>query len=79
LIETSSSRNFFELSQHVAAIHQELAGRFCTRSRENLTAALEAIGPFLANNNNARFSREDAAIVEVAKSIRHRLTALVSL
>ncbi|MCJ1251602.1 hypothetical protein MMC30_008837 [Trapelia coarctata] len=75
LIETSSNRNFFELSHHVAAIHQEFAVRFCTRSGENLTAAMEELEHFLADNTG--FSRDDLVIMEVVKSLRDQL-ALVS-
>lgn len=73
LIETSSERNFFELSHNVAAIHLEYAVRFCTRSRENLTAAMEEIEHFLADNTG--FSRDDSVIVDVEKAIRDQLTS----
>jgi len=74
LIESPSNRNFFELSHHVATVHQEFAVRFCTRSRENLAAAMKEIEHFLAGND--AFNRDDPVIVEVVKSMRDQLTSL---
>ena len=73
LIETSSERNFFELSHHVATVHKEWATRFCERSRENLTAAVQEVEHFLADN--AGFSGDDSVIVEALKSMEDQLAS----
>lgn len=73
LIESSSIRNFFELSHHVATVHQEFAVRFCARSRENLAAAMQEIEHLVADNTG--FSRDDPVIVEVVKSIRDQFAS----
>lgn len=51
LIETSTERNFFEVSHHVAKVHEEYAARFCERSLENIRAALRQCDEFVADNN----------------------------
>lgn len=73
LIESSSTRNFFKLSHHVATVQQEFAVRFCARSRENLAAAMQEIEHLVADNTG--FSRDDPVIVEVVKSIRDQLAS----
>ena len=71
LIETSSERNFFELSHHVATIHKEFVARFCVKSRENLKAAMEELDRFVGVN--AEFSRDDVTIVEIRKNLEEQL------
>jgi hypothetical protein len=46
LIETSSERNFFEMSLHRAPVHAEFMKRVCLPTRENVTAAMAELPRF---------------------------------
>ena len=69
LIETSSERNFFEMSHHYPTVHPEFVARFCARTMESLKAPLEQIDQFLANVNTAEFGKDDEGIGEVRREI----------
>ncbi len=75
LIETSSERNFFEMSHHYPTVHPEFMARFCPRSRENLKAALEQVEGFVGNANNVGFGEDDEGVVEVRRDIEELLRA----
>jgi hypothetical protein len=48
LVETSSERNFFEMSLHRAPVHAEFVKKFCLVTPENLTAAMAELSSFRA-------------------------------
>jgi hypothetical protein len=75
LIETSSERNFFEMSHHYQTVHPEFVARFCGRSRGNLEAALGEVEGFLGNGSNAGFEG-DEGVVEVGREIEGMLRGM---
>ncbi|KNG82932.1 hypothetical protein ANOM_007954 [Aspergillus nomiae NRRL 13137] len=67
LMETSSERNFFEMSHHRVPVHREFVSRFCPRTRENVLAALKEVERFL--DINAMFKAGDEAIARTVQTL----------
>lgn len=67
LMETSSERNFFEMSHHRVRVYREFVSRFCLRTRENVCAALKEVERFLGIN--PMFSASDEAIVRMVQML----------
>jgi hypothetical protein len=67
LIETSSERNFFELSHHRPAVRKEFVRRYCAHTFENLSAALEQLDCFLARDEE--FGAGHEGVVEVLREL----------
>jgi hypothetical protein len=76
LLKSSSERNSFEMSHHIAAVHDEFVRRFCERTRKNIQAAREQIGCFITQN--PEFSDDDEAIRDVTKYLDEQLAKLES-
>lgn len=66
-METSSERNFFEVSHHRVPVHREFVSRFCPRTRENTCAALKEIERFL--DINPMLAASDEAIVRTVQTL----------
>ncbi|KAE8306820.1 hypothetical protein BDV41DRAFT_582972 [Aspergillus transmontanensis] len=71
LMETSSERNFFEMSHHRVPVHREFVSRFCSRARENVGAALKEVERFL--DINPMFKASDEAIVRTVQMLEELL------
>ncbi|KAE8421313.1 hypothetical protein BDV36DRAFT_292508 [Aspergillus pseudocaelatus] len=67
LMETSSERNFFEMSHHRVPVHREFVSRFCSRTRENVYAALKEVGRFL--DIDPTFEASDESIVRTVQTL----------
>ncbi|KAB8210286.1 hypothetical protein BDV34DRAFT_220878 [Aspergillus parasiticus] len=67
LMETSSERNFFEMSHHRVPVHRGFVSRFCSRTRENVGAALKEVERFL--DINPMFKASDEAIVRTVQML----------
>ena len=59
LIESSSERNFFEMSLHRLPVHQEFVKRFCLGTPANLAAASAQLLHFRAANTMHASANED--------------------
>lgn len=68
LIQTSSERNFFELSLHRPGVRKEYVRRYCQRTQENKATALEQVDCFLAKNKE--FDRESETIMDIVRILR---------
>lgn len=73
LIESSSERNFFELSHNYPLVHQEFVTRYCPRTHENLAAARTQIDHFLAINSE--FSSDSQLVINVITKLEQLLEA----
>lgn len=67
LMETSSERNFFEMSLHRPPVHREFVRRHCARSNQNIILALKEVGPFL--ERNPMFKSSDEVIMKTLQSL----------
>jgi hypothetical protein len=73
IIESSSERNFFELSHHIYPVHQEFVRRYCPRTHENLVAARAQMDHFLAINIG--FSDDSQPVTNLIDQLKHLLEA----
>ncbi|KAE8331516.1 hypothetical protein BDV39DRAFT_201166 [Aspergillus sergii] len=71
LMGTSSERKFFETSHHRVPVQPEFVSRFCSRTRENVGAALKEVERFL--DINPMFSASDEAIVRTVQMLEDLL------
>jgi hypothetical protein len=69
IIESSSERNFFELSHHIYPVHQEFVRRYYPRTYENLVAAREQIDRFLATNPG--FTDDSQTVTDLINKLTH--------
>ncbi len=60
LMGDSSERNFFEMSLHRAPVHKKFIEKFCTRSLQNVRAAMGQLENFLATYPNFKTEVGDA-------------------
>lgn len=71
LMETSSERNFFEMSHHRSPVHREFVRRFCPRTGENVHLALKEARRFL--DVNPAFKASDEAVVKTVQTLKQLL------
>ena len=72
LMNNSSERNFFEMSLHRVPVHEEFVKRFCTRSPENVKAALKEMDSFLASNPEYSSGKTGSAVEETTDRLMNR-------
>lgn len=66
-METSSERNFFEMSLHRVPVHREFISRFCPRTDENVRLAFKEVRRFL--DVNPTFKASDEAIAKTVQTL----------